>query len=326
MAQQQIPQRLRDVVVPTLASVGIIGASECYVAGGTTAASPSQYWDGWLPSPYFQTNVQTAYDLCQGGRNEVVLVTPETHSRSAALTFNENMTHVVGMYGPAMQNQRARFFHSATLSPFVTVSGQGSVFANLYFGYGLANATDLNLLTVTGNRNTFMHCHFLQANATPLDEAGFKLIDLQAAETYFKHCYFGGDTVPWTDGTIINFAASSEPPRVVFEDCAFVMNADNGQVTFMDFASGLGRCAIIFKRCQFFNLGSALTLALGGTGLGNAKVFFDPGCYFAGVTDIITAAEEANVFFAPSNLTTAQVDSGASNALQNGIGVAPDVS
>jgi hypothetical protein len=320
MAQQQIPQRLRDVVIPTLSAVGIIGATEAYVVGGTTAASPSQYWDGWLPSPYFQTNIQTAYDRCQGGRNEVVLVTPESHSRSAALTFNENMTHVVGMYGPAYQNQRSRIFHSATLSPLMTVSGQGSVFANLYFGYGLGNATDLNLLAVTGNRNTFKHCHFLAANATPLDESGFKLIDLQAAETYFDHCYFGGDTVAWSNGTMINFAASSEPPRVVFEDCMFVMNGDNsGTPTFLKTVAGLGRCTIVFKRCMFLNLGTTLTLAIDGAGLGNAKMIFDINCTFAGVTDIVAAAKESSVWVGHGGYTAASL-------LNNLIATHPDLS
>jgi hypothetical protein len=319
MGVRALPSRMRDIATASLSGLGVVGASEIRVVAASATSTPYDYWKKWAGPEYFHTSIATAYGLCDGGRNETLLITPESHSQSTALTLAKNMTHVIGMYGPAMQNQRSRIGHSVTLATLLTVSGQGNTIANLYFPYGLGNATDLNLLKVSGNRNSFVNCHFLQTNATPLDEAGYKLIDLQAAETYFKTCYFGGDTVAWTNGTMINFAASVEPPRVVFDDCLFVMNADNAQVTFLKTVAGLGRCTIVFRNCQFINLGTALTLAIDGTGLGNAKMMFDIRCTFAGVTDIVTAAKEGDVFVGHGGYVSA-------DKLNNLIATNPDVS
>lgn len=320
-----MPTRMRDLANAALTAAGLIGASEARIVANGSTNSPYQYWERWAGPEYFHSSISTAYALCTGGRNEVLLITPDSHAQAAALTFSKNMVHVIGMYGEAFQNHRSRVGHSVTVSPLVTVSGQGSTFANLYFPYGLANATDLILLRVTGNRNTFKNCHFLPTNATPLDEAGFILIDLQAAETYFKNCYFGGDTVAWSAGTMVNFAASAEPPRVVFENCIFVMNSDAAGVTFLKTVAGLGRCTIVFKNCQLVNLGTALTLGIDGTGLGNAKMIFDYNSFFAGVTDVVTAAAEASVFCAPSNMAVNQVNT-TSSKLFNMIATNPDVS
>jgi hypothetical protein len=317
--------RLRSLADATLSGLGLIGASDLRVVGRTSTSTPYAYWSQ-RAGEFFHTSVATALGLCQGGRNEVVLVTPESHAQAAALTWSKSLTHLVGMYGPAMQNHRSRIGHSVTVSPLLTVSGEGCTFANLYFPYGLANATDLNLLKVTGNRNSFVNCHFLQTDATPLDEAGYKLIDLQAAETYFKNCYFGGDTVAWTNGTMVNFAASVDPPRVVFDNCLFVMNSDHAQVTFLKAVAGLGRCTIVFKGCQFLNLGTSLTYGIDGAGLGNAKMIFDNNSFFAGVDDVVAVANEASVWCAPANTPIAQVTGGASVALFNLIAGHPDVS
>lgn len=321
MPSQRIPSRLRDVIAPALAQAGIIGATELHVVGRSTSpGSPSQYWNQWAgDGDHYHENIQTAYDLMQGGRNEVILITPESHSRSAVLTFDENMVHVVGMYGKGMQNQRSRIGHSVTLEPFVNVSGQGSTFHNLYFQYGLGNSTDTTLMRVTGNRNSFSYCHFLPTNATPLDESDYKLIDLRAAETYFDHCYFGGDTVAWTNGDMISFHNSSEPPRAVFEDCVFVMNADDAQVNFLSTVAGLGRCTIVFKRCLFLNLGTTIDFAIDGAGLGNAKMIFDINCTFAGVTAIVAAAKESSVWWGHGGYVSA-------DKLNNLIATNPDVS
>jgi len=319
--------RLRELSSAAFSGLGLVGISETrLVAKSTSGLTPYQYWGGQLPGEFFHTSLATAYGLTQGGRNEAILLTPDSHILSAALTWAKSETHLVGMYGPAMQNQRSRVGHAATIASLLTVSGQGNTFANVYFPYGLA-ATDLNLLTVTGARNSFVNCHFLPTIATALDDAAFKLVSIQAAEQYFKNCYFGGDTVAWTNGTMIDLGQSGgSPARVVFENCVFVMNADNAQVTFLKTTAGLGRCTIIFKGCQFLNLGTSLTVGIDGAGLGNAMMFFDNNSFFAGCTDVVAAANEAAVWFAPANTPVNQVTGGNSVALFNGLACHPDLS
>lgn len=260
-----------------------------------------------IPSSRLHTTLVDAYNAAgvQNGNNNVILVSPDTHTQAAALTWNKNMTHVVGMYPEAMQNHRTRINHTATLAAFLTVTGYGNLFKSLYFDYGTANATDLNLLTDTGGRNSYINCHFLCENATPLDQAAFDLVRLGSNEFYFKNCFFGQDTVPWTNGNMIEFQASSDPPRSIFENCIFLMNADNAQVTFLKAIAGLGRCLIIFRNCQFINLGTTLTLGIDGAGLSNAKMFFDQNCSFYGCTDVVAAAYESYVICGAATYTAA---------------------
>lgn len=322
MGNRNMKTRMREMAGATLSGLGLVGVSELRVlAAAVGTGAPYSYWQEWAGPEFFHTDLETALGLCTGNLNETLLVSPESHPQADAVTWDKSITHCVGMYGPAFMNHRSRIGHSVTVSPLLTVSGSGCTFANLYFPYGLANATDLNLLTVSGNRNSFINCHFLPSDATPLDEAGYALIKISGSETYFKNCFFGGDTVAWTDGDMVKLGtAAGQVPRTIFENCLFVMNADNAQVNFLASIAGIGRAAVIFKGCQFLNLGTALTYAIDGTGISGTglTLAFDANSYFAGATDVIVAASESHAFFAPASY--------AANALTNGLGSNPDVS
>lgn len=273
-----------------------MGAEKHYIC--KAAGTQNAYWQSRVDPFNFHTTITAAHTAMVSGQGDVAYLSCDNHSQASALTWSNNMSHVIGGgYGPARQNMRPRIGHSASMAPMLTVSGYGNTFAGLYFMYGTDAAGDTNLMTVTGNRNSFIGCHFNgPTHATAGDQAGFDLIRLGAAETFFKDCYFGNDTVAWTNGNMIEFQASAEPPRAVFENCYFNMYADNAQVTFLKVIAGCGRASIFFKNCTFLNVGTALTYAIDGTGLGNAKILFDVASTIAGVTDIVAAAYESSVF------------------------------
>lgn len=275
-------------------TAGLGAAAEVHYATLSTGATYSYYRDK-VAGDRIHTTIATAHTGATTGRNDTVLLSPDSHSQATGLTWSKNLTHLIGMYPEAMQNQRSRIGHSANFATLLTVTGYGNLFSNLYFMHGRGNATNLNCLTDTGGRNTYKNCHFLPANATELDQAAYDLVRLGSNELYFKDCFFGSDAVTWTNGNMIEFMASTDPPRAVFENCIFLMNADNAQVTFLKAIAGLGRCLIMFKNCQFINVGTTLTLAIDGTGLGDAKMVFDNNCFFYGVTDICTNGKDTNV-------------------------------
>jgi hypothetical protein len=296
----------------------IPGAAEkhyiCKAAGAQNA-----YWQTRVPEFNFHTTIAQAYAAMTTGQGDVAYLSCDSHTQTAALTWVKNMSHMVGMYGPAYMNQRARIGCSGNFIPMLTVSGYGNTFANLYWMYGTGAAANLNLLTVSGNRNTFINNHFGCFNATELDEANFDLVRLNAAETYFKNCTFGQDSVLWTNGNMIEFWAGAEPPRAVFEDCIFQMNADNAQVTFLKFLAGCGGGLVYFKNCIFANCGTSLTYAIDGAGLGNMEIVFDINCTFAGVDDIVAASYESTVWAGHGGYVSADL-------LNNMIATHPDVS
>jgi len=328
MSSRDMKTRMREMCSAALSGVGLVGVSEARILANSATGAPYSYWEEWAGPSYFHTDLETALGLCTGSLNETILVTPESHAQGDAVTWDKNITHLVGMYGPAMMNHRSRIGHSVTLTNLLTVSGSGCTFANLYFPYGIA-AADINLLTVSGSRNSFINCHFLPSFATALDDAGYVLVKISGSENYFKNCFFGGDTVAWTDGDVVKLGtAAGQVPRTIFENCLFVMNADNAQVNFLSSIAGVGRAAVIFKNCQFLNLGTALTYAIDGTGISGTglTLAFDANSYFAGATDVIVAGSESHVFLAPANTPINQVTGGNSVALFNGLAATPDVS
>lgn len=321
--------RLREIASSALGRFGIPGIADIHVLAPSAGGAGFSYWEQFCHGNrnHFHTDLEIALGLMTTGRNDTLLVTPDSHPQADAVTWDKNMTHLVGMFPPAMMNQRSRIGHSVTVSPLLTVSGYGNLIANLYFPYGLANSTDLNLLTVSGDRNSFINCHFLPSDATPLDEANFDLVTLNCGEVYFKSCYFGGDSVAWTNGDMLRiYGGSDRSTRAIFEDCIFVMYADNAQVNFIETVAGNGRGTCIFRNCQFINVGTSLTYAIDGAGLNSQQLFFDNRCSFAGVTDIVALAGENYVWFGGINTPINQATGGATVALFNGIACHPDVS
>jgi hypothetical protein len=304
-------------IIPGMAERFIIGAA---------AGQGKSYWDSKLNGEKVYGTIASALAGMTSGRNDTALLMPDSHTQAATLTWNKNMCHLIGAYGPAKQNHRSRIGHSADFTPLMSITGYGNTFAGVYMMHGRGAAGNLVGLSVAGERNSFINSHFLPANATELDQATYRLISINAAEQYFGGCVFGSDTVPWTNGAMIQLGASGDggPPRVFFEDCTFYMYADNGQVRFLDASlAGMGRALIYFKGCHFINVGTALAYAINGAGLSNAQMFFDMNCSFAGCTEIIEAAYEAYVWCGAIN---ANAGTGTLTLLGNMIAGHPDVS
>jgi hypothetical protein len=292
--------RLRDIATSCLGRFGIPGIADVHICADSDGGAPYTYWKDLCHGNQnnFHTDIETALGLMTTGRNDVLLLTPDNHTQGDSITWNKNMTHFVGMFPPAMMNQRSRIGHNANFNKLLDVTGYGNLFANLYFMYGRGNAANLNCLTVSGERNTFMNCHFLLGNATEGDTATFKLIDIRCNEGYFYKCTFGNDTVAWGATDLMQlYGAADRSCRVVFEDCLFIMNQDAGaDGNFISTVAGMGSGCAFFLNCQFVNIGTTMTAAVDGTGLGNAKLFFDSRCCFANVTDITTSGPDASIY------------------------------
>jgi len=289
-------QRIK-LLAATLAGMGIPGIGEVHMVTRSGAYEPYSYWTDLVDPDRAHTSITTAEGLMTTGRNDVMLLSPDSHSQAAGITWDLNLAHLVGMYPPQRMNMRSRIGHSANFATLLTVSGYGNSFWNLYFMHGRGSATNLNCLTVSGDRNSFHNCHFLPAHATEFDTSGYDLIRLNCGEGYFHKCFFGGDTVAMGAVDLIRiYGASDRSCRVVFEDCIFLVNQDAGaDGNFIETVAGNGTGVVWFLNCQFVNIGTAMTLAIDGTGLGNQKFYFDSRCSFSGVTDICTNGKDTNI-------------------------------
>jgi len=296
--------RLREIASSALGKLGLVGIADVHLLTRSGAYAPYQYWEQWshADKESFHTDIETALGKMTTGRNDVLLISPDSHSQADSITWSKNMTHLVGMYPPSMISQRARIGHSANFDKLLDITGYGNLFANFELQYGRGNAANLTCCQITGNRNTFKHVHFgAPFNATEADQATFKIIGMaetsggDGLEHYFDHCTIGADTVAWTNGDMIKISGT---PRMVFENCQLIMRADNAQVTFMDGTAGDGAGFVIFKNTDLMNFGTALTTAFGSTGLAAATdIVLSGNSAILGATDVIAAAAEAQVWY-----------------------------
>lgn len=301
-------QRIK-LLAASLANI-VPGIGEVHLCARSGAYQPYSYWTDLVDPDRAHTSIITAESKMTTGRNDVLLLTPDSHSQAAGITWDLNCSHMVGMVPQMMMNQRSRIGHSANFATLLTVSGYGNSFHNLYFMWGRGNATNLNCLTVSGERNAFHNCHFLCGNATEADTSGFDLVRLNCNEVYFKNCYFGNDTIAWGAVDLIRmYGAADRSIRAVFDDCIFVMNQDAGaDGNFIETVAGQGEGISIFRNCNFLNTGTEMTLAIDGAGLGNGVLFFDKGCSFYNVGDVVAAAYESYVISGLSYAASAATD------------------
>ena len=169
----------------------------------------------------------------------------------------------------------------------IVVSGDNNSFVNLHVGNFSSDDSALGCVKVTGNRNSFIGCHFIGAgHATPGAVAtAYDLLLDGAQESTFVNCTFGTDT-------IIRGAANA---NIVFDGTVWRSRFYNCEV--LSYSATAGKGAVksadatalsgiqVFKECQFLNWNpngiSASTSAFIGTKPTSGALLMD-GCSLVG--------------------------------------------
>ena len=145
--------------------------------------------------------ISTAFAKCVANQHDTVIYIAGSSgcTESAAIVWNKNYTHLIGIAAPTGVAVRARIFQLATLtgaSPFITVSASGCIFKNFYVFQGVDDATSLINISVTGGRNYFEGVHFAGGgHATQAINGGMSLLLNGAEENLFVRCTIGLDTI-----------------------------------------------------------------------------------------------------------------------------------
>jgi hypothetical protein len=193
--------------------------------------------------------------------------TSGTSRDSATITWSKDNTHLIGLCAPTMISQRSRISPptSATsiVTPQLTVSGHGCVFANISLFEGTSeDSVASECVRVTGNRNYFYNVAMMNmgdaANGHSGDEANSCHLKISGGEeNTFERCYIGLDTAARST-TNANVELVSAATRNVFKDCFFPAYADNAGALFVkvDGASDIDRF-VLFERCVFMNSGTS---------------------------------------------------------------------
>lgn len=264
--------------------------------GGTwyfvDAANGSDGNAGTTPSAARKT-IASALGLCTTGKNDVVclLASASGTAETAAIDWSKNLTHLIGLGAPTGIGQRTRILCGAKdLSPFLTVSGYGCIFANLNIWQGQDDVHSLINVSVTGNRNYFYRVHFAGGgHVTQAIDGGASLKVDGGSENLFEGCTIGVDTVTAATGMaalLFDGAAS----RNRFHRCNFTLYAGHAGVKLVEIVDndGIGRYTV-FEDCLFINSARGYTMTevftIPGSMTSATNVILLKDSYSIGATD-----------------------------------------
>lgn len=266
--------------------------------------------DGLTPESAV-ADVPTAFAKTTANQHDAVVYMAGSSSMtlSAALDWNKNYTHLFSNEAPVRTAGRARIFQLSTLtgaSPFLTISASGCVFKDFYIFQGVADATSLINVSVTGGRNYFENVHFAGGgNATQAIDGGASLKMDGAEENTFVNCTVGVDTVDAATG-MSGILWDGESHRNEFYNCTVRMRAGNAGANFMEIvdSTGIDRDNT-FVRSRFINnhTGNAMTSAfVAPAGMGAPRRIFFDDCMVYGSTKL--DANDRDVFYGNMNVVT----------------------
>ena len=217
-----------------------------------------------------------ALSLATSGNNDVVFMLAESNTAanttdylSAALDWNKDMVHLVGVNDGCMIGQRSRIAALSTVKTIenlFTVSANGCMIANLEIFHGVASSTATSpvAVTVSGQRNYFYNCQ-MSGNgdaAGSTDTAGARSLSFSGSENLFEKCYIGLDTVIRTTQAA-EVGITGTATRNIFKDCVFNSYTSTTAFLPVTVAATMDRFTI-FENCKFLcaaNITSAATPA-----------------------------------------------------------------
>jgi hypothetical protein len=234
--------------------IGLPYVGDIYYIDPTNGADTN---GGTSQNDAFKT-LTAAYGRVTDNHHDVIVLTPGGVGsgtgtvETAAITWSKNLVHLVGNVAPILFSSRARITcATASVSPFITVSGSGNSFHNVQITTS-AN-TGLVTMKITGSRNTFTNCHIGGSNATAFDTATACDIFLSGgSENYFSDCVIGFDTISKTAACAAIITETSAA-RNVFDSCIFPMAADAAAPFFLKVPEHGLQTWIMFRGCSFIN-------------------------------------------------------------------------
>jgi len=273
-------------------------------------SNPGDRWNKPLAS------IEAAEALCTANQHDVVLYLAGSsgNNLAAALTWDKNYTHLLGMCAPTRIAQRSRIFQTATLtgaSPLLNITATGCMFKNFYIFQGVDDATSLINVQVTGGRNYFENVHFAGGgHATQAVDGGASLKLNAAEENTFVNCTIGVDTIDAATG-MMGILFDGEAHRNIFERCTVRMRAGNAGAGFVEVidATGIDRDNT-FIECLFLNnSGTAMTSGFViPAGMGAPRKIFLKDCMIYGASKL--DANDRGVLFGNMDAVTGADGSG----------------
>lgn len=304
--------REHDVHSAVMAQLGFVPGAIHYAAKSSAVPYGFLRDDRRIPASKLHTSIVDAYNAAgvQNGNNNVIVLTPDSHSQAAKLTFNKNMTHLVGAFPAGMYGQRARIGMSTAFTPMIEVSGYGNFFRNLYTMHGTAAADYVGWL-ISGHRNVFRNVYFGGPFvAAQGGHASYVGVHVTGIQNYFKDCVFGSNSIG-RDEITPNLLLGAGSGDNVFENCIFNCYLTDGDPVFIKVLN-TDTTHATFKNCMFIalsaNWATPMTVAFLFTAGSTAGLYFDNNCQFINVTALVASDKDQYVWLPRQYVSTTDTD------------------
>ena len=249
-----------------------------------------------------------AQSMLRTGYNDIIYLQASTSSVSLAEAFDwdDNLAHLIGVWGGYCEHARSRIGHSAAFTPFITVSGYGNSFSNIYTMHGTAEA-DYVGWSISGIRNYFQNMHFGGPfNEDQADHTSYVGVDITATENVFNGCILGDSSIPRNAANYNAQLAAGVTAH--FHNCLFRMFVDGADSMFVNFKNSESVTLGYFHNCTFLvlssNMATTIDEAFNFTGGNTAAAILDADCNFIKVTAIASAANDVYVWMPRPHVTT----------------------
>jgi hypothetical protein len=248
-----------------------------------------------------------AHTLATAGANDVVYMIASSDTAanttdylSTTLLWSKDMVHLVGINSGQLYSPRSRVANlstatAASVSPLVTWSSDASLCEGVQFFFGLASASAIGNVLVSGSRNVFRRCHFAGIGDATMDVSTNYSLKVTGSENLFEECVIGLDTIQRTAASA-ELLFDSGATRNVFRRCRIVTYGTANHLFLKVPSNGIDRDNT-FEDCTFINMptgisaGTTMTQGFSITGGGSPDgAIILKNCMFTGVTNVETSA------------------------------------
>lgn len=297
---------------------GVLGAGRIlYVAPASSACYA--LWNGRVPSGDLFTSVADAYAQTVSGRNDVIVLSPDSHSVTSMLDISKNRVHFVGadLRDGIGMGARARISMGVTTAAtdIATMknTGVGNTFTGIKFMNSNTVAEGLYCVAEGGEYTVYKNCEFYKS--TDLDVTGAAEILNNGDSTQWLNCTIGSSANEVADNVIrpcmlVTATLSGKKCRDnVMLDCVLLRKVAGTEARFIYGANAtdVERMFYIDRTLFFSNPLGAATPAVAidfGSAQTEGAVIVGAGCTSVDVT-VLGATGEGVYTNAPSSPTYA---------------------
>lgn len=134
----------------------------------------------------------------------------------------------------------------------MTVSGNNNTFLNLHLYNGGNDTYEIGGLYVSGSRNAFVNCHFAGGVGAAAAATKYSLEIDAGQENLFRNCTIGSDTFDHANNADVELILNGTVARNRFENCEFIGFTSTGTAHgAVKSVSTSGGSPTVFKGCTF---------------------------------------------------------------------------